>query len=59
MHAPGTIFGQRIALHLDNLGIAYEMNGDPDSARRQFQAALQINPDDPTAIENLAKLGGK
>lgn len=44
---------------LNNLGMAYEMIGDADSARRQFQAALQIAPDDAMAIANLAKLQPK
>jgi Tfp pilus assembly protein PilF len=45
-------------LALNNLGIALYRTGDAANARRQFQAALQLRPDDQQAKGNLEMLNG-
>ena len=45
-------------LALNNLGIALYRTGDAAEARRQFETALQLRPDDRQARENLEMLNG-
>jgi tetratricopeptide (TPR) repeat protein len=35
----------------------YELKGDLDAARKEFEAALELNPDDENAKKSLEELG--
>jgi tetratricopeptide (TPR) repeat protein len=39
------------------LGMLYELKGDLDAARKEFEAALELNPDDENAKKSLEELG--
>ena len=43
----------------DLVGLAREANGESDAARSAWTKALQLKPDDPTALQNLAVLAIK
>ncbi len=41
------------------LGMLYEIKGDDESARRQYETALELNPDDENARKSLDDLNAK
>jgi len=43
----------------DSLGEAYMMNGDKELAIRNYQRAVELNPQNTTAAETLKKLRGQ
>ena len=43
----------------DSLGQAYMMNGDKELAIRNYQRAVELNPQNTNAIEMLKKLGSQ
>jgi len=42
----------------NNLGVAYAMKSKLEQAVEQFQAVLQVQPDNPNALQNLARARG-
>ena len=40
----------------NNLGILRALSGDPEGARRWWLEALEIVPENPTILDNLARL---
>lgn len=47
---------QNVSMNLSNMSLAYYMNGDYGEAVKIMQKAIQLNPENPTAKQNMPML---